>query len=579
MRSTKLLGIDAVLDEHVVERGPADVEHPGRPADVAAAPHEGIDDEPPLALVARLPKGGERVDDGGGIQVEVRGPDDPAGRHDDGSVDLVLELADVARPLVLDDGLQGLGAEANLALEGLAIAAQEGIGEEDHVLTALAERRQVDGDHGESIVEILAEAAAAQGFVEALVGGRHHAHVDGDDLATAHPLDLALLQEAQQLHLEGQAHLRDLVQEEGSAGGHLDLALALGVGPRERAPLVAEELTLEQRLGDRPAVDGHERPAAPRAMRVNGPGHQLLARAALPLAEHGGIRLGHALDDPEDLAHLGRGAENIREADGVLLLLGLLLALPLELAQVGGAAEHHLEVVEIDRLQVVVEGPALHGGHGIGAIAIARDDDDLGIRGGGEDVLERAEPLLGRVGSGGKPQIRRHDLRRRLLDGGGGPCAISRHGHVVLVLQGVRQLGADVLVVLDDQQAFAFHRSVPPLQCDDGRAEAASWSPPATRSSSRSRSRLQLWFDSTHARPAAAKRSRAAGSRSRVTTSRLNSRASAATSRSCPATALMPSKAAGLATTGTRMAMASSTLFCRPRATRRGATATAAESK
>src|SRR5712691_2829199 len=278
----ELLGIDAVLDEHVVERRPADVEHPRRPADVAAAAHEGIDDEPPLALVARLPKGGERVDDGGGIQVEIRGPDDPARRHDDGPVDLVLQLADVARPLVLDDGLQGLGAEAHLALEGLRIAPEEGIGEEDHVLTALAERRQVDGYHREAIVQVLAEASGPQGLIEALVGGRDHADVDGDDLAPAHPLDLALLQEAQQLYLEGQAHLRDLVQEERAAGGHLDLALALGVGTRERAALVAEELALQQGLGDGPAVDGDKRPVAPRAVRVNGPGHQLLARAALP---------------------------------------------------------------------------------------------------------------------------------------------------------------------------------------------------------------------------------------------------------------------------------------------------------
>src|SRR5438128_4683489 len=299
----ELLGIDAVLDEHVVERRPADVEHPGRPADIAPAPHERIDDESPLALVARLPKGGERIDHGGGIQVEVRGSDDPAGRHDDGPVDLVLQLADVAGPLVLDDGLQGLGAEAHLALEGLRIAPEEGIGEEDHVLTALAERRQVDGDHGEAIVQILAEASAPQGLVEALVGGRDHAHVDGDDLAAAHPLDLALLQEAQQLDLKGQAHLRDLVQEESAAGGHLDLALALGVGPRERAALVAEELALQQGLGDGPAVDSDEGARLARTVRVDGPGHQLLARAALALAEHGGIGLGHALDDPEDLAH------------------------------------------------------------------------------------------------------------------------------------------------------------------------------------------------------------------------------------------------------------------------------------
>src|SRR5262249_39830849 len=60
----------------------------------------------------------------------------------------------------------------------------------------------------------------------------------------------------------GRAFLVVLPRKEAPAGSHLDLALALGMRPRERAALVAEELALQQRLGDGAAVDGHERPAA-----------------------------------------------------------------------------------------------------------------------------------------------------------------------------------------------------------------------------------------------------------------------------------------------------------------------------
>ena len=168
---------------------------------------------------------------------------------------------------------------------------------------------------------------------------------------------------------------------------------------------MAEELALEQRLWDGAAIDGDEGLGMARAVRVDGLGHQLLAGAALALAENGGVRLGHALDDREDLAHLGRGAQDIGEADGLFHLAGLRRALALELPEVCCPLQDHFEVVEIDRLQVVVEGPALHGGHGVGPIAVAGDDDDLGLRGDGEDVLERAEPLLGRVGRGGKAQV------------------------------------------------------------------------------------------------------------------------------------------------------------------------------
>src|SRR5215467_1862679 len=438
----------------------------------------------------------------------------------------------------------------------------------------------MNGDHGEAVVQILAEAAAAQRLLQALVARRHHPHVDGDDAAPTHPLDLALLQEAQQLHLERQAHLRDLVQEQGAAVGHLHLALALGMGAREGALLVTEQLALQQGLGDGAAVDGHEGTGVPWAVGVHGTRHQLLARAALPLAEDGGVGLGHALDHREDVAHLRGRAQDVSEADGILELTRLRRALPLQLPEIGGPPQDDLELVQVDRLQVVVEGTPLHGRHGVGAVAVARDDDDLGVRGRPEDVVESAQALLRGVRARGQAEVEGDDLRRGLLDDRRRPRAIGGHRDLVLVPQRVGQLLPDVFIVFDDEQAFTLHDSLPPLQWDDGRVvPSASRSPPATRSSSRSRSWLQLWFASTEERPAAAIRSRAAESRSRETTARLNSSGFRATRRSRPATALIPENAAGLATTGTRMAMASRTLFWSPRATRRGATATAAESR
>src|SRR5206468_9128627 len=141
--------------------------------------------------------------------------------------------------------------------------------------------------------------------------------VDRNDIAPAHALDLALLQEAQQLDLERQAHLRDLIQEERAAVGRLDLPLPLLVSAGEGALFMAEELALEQRLRDGAAIDGDEGLGMARAVRVDGLGHQLLAGAALALAENGGVRLGHALDYREDLAHLWRGDKDFGGADGL----------------------------------------------------------------------------------------------------------------------------------------------------------------------------------------------------------------------------------------------------------------------
>ena len=62
----------------------------------------------------------------------------------------------------------------------------------------------------------------------------------------------------------------------------------------ERALLVAEQLALQQRLGQGGAVEADERPVPPRAARVDRPGDQFLADAALAADQHRRLRLGHA---------------------------------------------------------------------------------------------------------------------------------------------------------------------------------------------------------------------------------------------------------------------------------------------
>jgi hypothetical protein len=75
---------------------------------------------------------------------------------------------------------------------------------------------------------------------------------------------------------------------------------------------------------------------------MDGPGDQLLSRSALPLHEHGGVRLCDPLDNPEDLPHGGRRAQDLLEADDVLLVPEPRLRLPLQLPEPRGAAKDHL---------------------------------------------------------------------------------------------------------------------------------------------------------------------------------------------------------------------------------------------
>ena len=109
----------------------------------------------------------------------------------------------------------------------------------------------------------------------------------------ADALELVLLQEAQQLDLDRRRDLADLVEEQRAAVGLLEAPFAPPDRAGERAALVAEELALEQRLGERGAVQLDERLLGARAVLVDGRGDELLAGAALAGDEHRRARRRH----------------------------------------------------------------------------------------------------------------------------------------------------------------------------------------------------------------------------------------------------------------------------------------------
>ena len=98
------------------------------------------------------------------------------------------------------------------------VAAHHVAGQDDDVVAAVAQRRQVQVDDVEAVVEVLAEAAGLDLDVEVAVGGGEDADVDRLGVGVADPHDHPLLQRAQDLHLQRQRHLADLVEEQRAAG-------------------------------------------------------------------------------------------------------------------------------------------------------------------------------------------------------------------------------------------------------------------------------------------------------------------------------------------------------------------------
>src|SRR5207245_9862146 len=108
------------------------------------------------------------------------------------------------------------------------------------------------------------------------VRGRVESDVHGHEDRPAERLHLALLQDSQKRRLDGEWQVGNLVEEQGTAVSQLEVALPASIRARERALLVAEQLGLDQRLGNRTAVERDEGVLSAIAHLMDGAGHQLL---------------------------------------------------------------------------------------------------------------------------------------------------------------------------------------------------------------------------------------------------------------------------------------------------------------
>ena len=177
----------------------------------------------------------------------------------------------------------------------------------------LAQRRHADLDHVEAVVQVLAELAGLHLGAEVLVRRAQQAHVDrqlGDRADRPHR---ALLDRAQQLRLHRQRQVADLVEEQRAAVGRLEEAFAIVHRAGERALAIAEELGLEQLLGDRAAVDRDERLRRAHADLVDRARDQFLAGAGLAGHQHRRHAARDLLDQRAHLLHRRRKAGHARQ--------------------------------------------------------------------------------------------------------------------------------------------------------------------------------------------------------------------------------------------------------------------------
>lgn len=201
----------------------------------------------------------------------------------------VFELADVSGPRITAKQIDGFGGDMagrDAFLE--ADLFHEVLGEEGNVLEAVAERGQSQRHHVEAVIQIFAEAAGGDALRQVGVGGGDHADVDVNGFRGADALELALLEDAQELGLRIQGHVADFIEEERAVVGLFETAGAGLNGSSEGSADVPEQLGFEQGFGQGGAIDGDHGEVGARAGQVDGAGGGLLSGSGFAGDKDGG---------------------------------------------------------------------------------------------------------------------------------------------------------------------------------------------------------------------------------------------------------------------------------------------------
>ncbi len=181
------------------------------------------------------------------------------------TLDGILQLADVAGPRITHQDVEHVPADApQPALVLDVVLIEKKVDEPGNILAAIPQRREIDRNDVQAIKKIFPEISLRDLFLKIDVGGGDDADVNLDGVRVTDALELALLENAEKLHLKLGLKGADLVEKNGAAVGCFEAALLVADRAGKRAFDMPEEFTFQESAGEGAAVDADEAALAAR---------------------------------------------------------------------------------------------------------------------------------------------------------------------------------------------------------------------------------------------------------------------------------------------------------------------------
>ena len=225
----------------------------------------------------------------------------------------VDQLAHVARPVMPEQPSQLARWQARcLTAMALRSLVGEVFEQQRNVFTAFTQRRNPQGGDIQPVVEVFTETPSLDLVEQVRFDRADHPQIDLNAAVGTQAFEGFLLQHAQQFDLLGQRQAFHLIEKQRAAVGMLDAADTLALGAGKGAAFMAEQLALEQVLGNRRAVQRDKRLAGAVAEIMQATGNPLLAAAGVAAQEDIHRGAGQFEDLPTQGFHRPRDAEQLR---------------------------------------------------------------------------------------------------------------------------------------------------------------------------------------------------------------------------------------------------------------------------
>ena len=146
----------------------------------------------------------------------------------------VLKLANIAGPVIIHEQLQCSRCDLfNFLLIITDEARQEVVRQVGNVFFVITQRRDVNGNNIEPIIQILPEGPLLKSSTQVFVGCSNQADIYFKGFRSPQALKFTLLEHAQQLDLRGSGNVADFVEKYSSFIGQFKFSRLAGDGPSE----------------------------------------------------------------------------------------------------------------------------------------------------------------------------------------------------------------------------------------------------------------------------------------------------------------------------------------------------------